>query len=90
MTCITLSLENDKQNINVNYEYKCRENSLENSTASAIIPAIQTKVSMYSDESSTSYFKEGYAFSPMFTLGIKKHIGNNDEVVSWLNLEKAN
>ncbi len=36
------------------------------------------------------YYKEGYGFSPMFTLGIRKEIRENEEVSTWLRLEKAN
>ena len=59
--------------------------------ASAVIPAIETKVSMTaSAEDGEFYVREGYAFSPMFTLGYKKQIHDKEVFATWLNLEKAN
>lgn len=73
------------------YEYKCREASLEGADAvSAVIPAIETKVSLTASEKAEGYVKEGYAFSPMFTLGYKKKVSDKEVFATWLNLEKAN
>ena len=36
------------------------------------------------------YVKEGYAFSPMFTLGYRKTISDKEVFATWLNLAKAN
>ena len=36
------------------------------------------------------YAREGYAFSPMFTLGAKGTISEKESFTSWLSLEKAN
>ena len=92
MTGITLSTSSDSESKNLSYEYKCRDEAVENGKeATAIIPAIQTKVSLTTDsDNGTSYFEEGYAFSPMFKLGIKKNIKDKEVVTTWLNLEKAN
>ena len=58
---------------------------------SAVIPAIETKVSMTaSSEDAEGYIREGYAFSPMFTLGYKKTMSDKEVFATWLNLEKAN
>jgi len=84
MTVITLAT--DKENLK--YEYKDR--SIEGSAfASAVIPPINTKVSVCA-ENASSYAREGYAFSPMFSLGVKKEIGEGECFKSWLKLEKEN
>ena len=58
---------------------------------SAVIPAIETKVSMTATEADAEgYIREGYAFSPMFTLGYKKTMADKEVFATWLNLEKAN
>ena len=92
MTGITLSTSSDSESKNLSYEYKCRDEAVENGKeATAIIPAIKTKVSLTTDsDNGTSYFEEGYAFSPMFKLGFKKNIKDKEVVTTWLNLEKAN
>jgi len=74
----------------VSYEYRCREESLTGASAvSAVIPAIETKVSMTASDTALGYIKEGYAFSPMFTLGYKKNITDKEMFSTWLRLEKA-
>ena len=91
MTGITLKCEcaGGKE---IAYEYKCREAELAGADAvSAEIPAIETKVSMTSsDKDAVGYVKEGYAFSPMFTLGYTKTISDKEVFATWLKLEKAN
>lgn len=73
------------------YEYKCREESLADAKeVSAVIPAIETKVSMQASEGAEGYIREGYAFSPMFTLGYKKKVSDKEVFETWLKLEKAN
>ncbi len=76
------------------YAYKCREESLVNAKAvSAVIPAIETKVSMGAlqkeADGAEGYIREGYAFSPMFTLGYKKQVSEKEVFETWLRLEKA-
>ena len=41
-------------------------------------------------EGAVGYVKEGYAFSPMFTLGYNSKIKDKEVVATWLKLEKAN
>ena len=91
MTGITLKCEGAGGQ-DIAYEYKCREAELAGAEAvSAVIPAIETKVSMTSsDKDAVGYVKEGYAFSPMFTLGYTKTISDKEVFATWLNLEKAN
>ncbi len=90
MTGIILKCEGSEEKV-IPYEYKCREESLQGAAAvSAVIPAIETKVSMTSSSDAEGYIREGYAFSPMFTLGYKKKITEKERFSTWLNLEKAN
>lgn len=72
------------------YKYQCREESLAGAKeVSAVIPAIETKVSMGASEGAEGYVREGYAFSPMFTLGYKKQVSDKEVFSTWLKLEKA-
>ncbi len=59
--------------------------------ATAVIPAIETKVSLGTDaDDAKAYIREGYAFSPMFTLGVEKEVSEKEVVTTWLSLAKAN
>ncbi len=92
MTGIRLSCmsEDGKGDKNISYEYRCREESLEGaSSVSAVIPAIETKVSLTASKAAEGYIREGYAFSPMFTLGYKKILTDKEMFATWLKLEKA-
>ena len=88
MTGITLTCGSKT----INYEYKCRE-AAETGAAevSAVVPPIETKVSLSTEaKDAEGYIHEGYAFSPMFTLGYKKTMADKEVFSTWLNLEKAN
>jgi hypothetical protein len=90
MTGITLACEGEGGET-IEYAYKCRDAKLEGAKAvSAVVPAIQTKVSMTASDKALGYIEEGYAFSPMFKLGYKKTISDKEVFATWLNLEKAN
>jgi len=43
-----------------------------------------------STDEAAGYFREGFAFSPMYTIGIKKTIKGKGELHTWLKVEKAN
>ncbi len=90
MTGIVLRCEGAEEQ-RIDYAYRCREASLAGADAvSAVIPAIGTRVSLTaSDPSAEGYIKEGYAFSPMFTLGYRKKISNKEVFATWLRLERA-
>ena len=91
MTCITLSAAKDGKNEELKYAYKCRECNVENADeVSAVIPPIHTKMSMTCDNESVGYYREGYAFSPMFTLGYSGAIKDKEVFTTWLKLEKVN
>lgn len=92
MTGISLTCNKDDEVKEITYAYKCREEQLDGAkSVSAAISAIDTKVSLLADkESVTGYIKEGYAFSPMFTLGYKTTLTDKEGFATWLKLEKAN
>ena len=92
MTNITLAVTGGDNEGSVKYEYKCREIASQGaSEASALIPDIDTLVSLKTDANDASvYIREGYAFSPMYTLGMNKKITEGEVVTTWLNLAKAN
>lgn len=90
MNGITLAISGGKKQ-SINYEYKCRNAKDEKATeVSAVIPKIETKVSLTPSTACPGYIQEGYAFSPMFKLGFKKEISNKEVFSTWLNLAKAN
>ncbi len=90
MNGITLSCRNEHEEIVIPYEYKCREGSLtDGSCAKAVLPVIQTAVSLCFTQADSVYIREGYAFSPMFTLGCTKQLKEKEVFVSWLKLEKV-
>ena len=91
MSHITLKIDGPEEKT-IHYEYKCREEGVKGATeVSAVIPEIETRVSMTaSNADAEGYVKEGYAFSPMFTLGYRKTISDKEVFATWLNLAKAN
>lgn len=92
MTNIILSCTDGVVSKEIQYEYKCREEQLASATSvSAVIPEIETYVSLSTDKKeAVGYIKEGYAFSPMFTLGYTTKMKDKEVFATWLNLEKAN
>lgn len=90
MTCVTLSVEG-KTPQKLDYRYKNRTIESEKGTgAAADIAAINTRLKIATNDSATSYATEGYAFSPMFTLGFKTTLKEKEEFTSWLKPEKVN
>ncbi len=90
MTGILLECIGEDERKLITYEYKCREEELEKAVmVSAVVPQIRTKVSLRSSkEEATGYIKEGYAFSPMFTLGYQTVLNEKEVYATWLKLEK--
>lgn len=91
MTGITLRCTGEEEEKGISYNYKCREESVRNARkVEAVIPRINTRISVVPSIAGTEgYFREGYAFSPMFTLGLTKTISNGEELITCLKLEKA-
>ncbi len=94
MTPVRLVIDGEEKQ-EIAYEYKCRE-AAETGAKSvyALIPPIETKVSLdverKGEAAVSGYIKEGYAFSPMFTLGYTTQMKEGEVVKTWLSLEKAN
>lgn len=92
MNGITLRCVGENETKTIDYAYKCREESLAGAKeVSAVIPPIETKVSMAASGTDfTGYVKEGYAFSPMLTLGYTTTLKNKEVFATCLKVEKAN
>lgn len=90
MTGITLAVgDGAGREETIEYAYRCREKAMDNTKfARAVIPAIDTVVGVEGEGS--AFIREGYAFSPMFTLGMQKEIGEKEAFKTWLRLQKAN
>lgn len=91
MSSLTMSIEKDGANEEIAYEYKCRELSKEGAArVRCKVPPIETLVSMTCEgREKAGFIKEGYAFSPMFTLGYTGKLCEKEVFTTWLNLEKA-
>lgn len=89
MSEIVLAAEGNEGVKSISYAYKNRTEEVTGVRAlTAVIPPIETKVSFGSLEEADGYITEGYAFSPMFTLGVKKSLGKGEVLTSWLSLQK--
>ena len=88
MTSLKLGIDEES----IAYEYKCRELSkAQAQKVYCVIPPINTTVSLECEgEEKTGYLKEGYAFSPMFTLGYQGALKEKGVFTTWLRLAKAN
>ena len=88
MTGIILKCEGSEEK-QISYEYKCREESVYGAEkVSASVPQICTKVSLLPSKEAEGYIREGYAFSPMFTLGYRKIMRDKEAFSTWLRLER--
>lgn len=92
MNGITLSCVGENETRTIDYAYKCREESIAGAKeVSAVIGAVDTKVSLFAyGKDYTGYIKEGYAFSPMLTLGYSSTLKNKEVFATCLKVEKAN
>jgi hypothetical protein len=75
----------------IEYAYQCREADVPDIvTVEAVIPQVDTRLTMRTDtDHATGYVREGFAFSPMYTLGIKQTFKGKGELRTWLKVEKA-
>ena len=91
MTCVTLSAKKGEEENTLAYAYKCRDYSLDAADeVAALIPPIHTRVSLEAEgRDKVGYYKEGYAFSPMFTLGYTGKLKEKEVFSTWLKLAKA-
>ncbi|MCD8366481.1 MAG: hypothetical protein LUC48_00410 [Clostridiales bacterium] len=91
MSSLTLRVEAGADSALIPYEYRCREAAADGAErVSCTLPPIDTVVSMTCQgREKSGYVKEGYAFSPMFTLGYTGKLQEKEVFTTWLNLEKA-
>ncbi len=75
----------------IDYAYRCREEYVEDTSAvNASVRAIKTLVTMTGEggKNNVGYIKEGYAFSPMFTLGYTAELKAGETYTTTLKLER--
>ncbi|MBN1780170.1 hypothetical protein JW948_03525 [bacterium] len=92
LTDCTLGLVTaDGKRHDLKYAYRCREKRAgEVSLVEAVIPYVQTRISMVPvSPSCGGYYEEGYSFAPNLKIGIFKEIGLNEELITCLRVEKA-
>ncbi len=92
MSNVKLSVTDGSKTEKIDYAYKCREAQMAGATeAVAVVPEIETRVSISCEKKdAVGYIREGYAFSPMFTLGYTTKLKDKEVFATWLNLAKAN
>jgi len=90
LTGIHLRLIGTDKVESIEYKYRCREAEVENmQSAEALVPQVDTRLTMRTDAPAKGYCREGFAFSPMYTIGIKKTIKGKGELHTWLRVAKA-
>jgi hypothetical protein len=90
LTGVRLSLASENANESIDYAYKCREGKKEGiQLVQAMVPQVDTCIEMWPDGSAVGYYREGFSFSPMFTIGIKKTVKAKGELRTWLRVAKA-
>ena len=92
MSSLRLGIDSDGVREEIGYEYKCRTVSKPNvNEVYCSLPPIKTRVSFRcGNPGAKGYVSEGYAFSPMFTLGYETEINESEVAVTWLRLEREN
>jgi hypothetical protein len=91
LTGVRLTLEGASGTESIDYAYRCREAEMDGITrAEALVPQVDTRLTMRANtDKAAGYFREGFAFSPMYTIGIKKAVKGKGELRTWLKVEKA-
>jgi len=91
LTGVQLSVQGKSGRESIEYAYECREAQVAQAgLAEAILPQVDTRLSMRTGMADAqAYFREGFAFSPMYTLGIKKSFTGKGELRTWLRVAKA-
>ncbi|MCX7680526.1 MAG: hypothetical protein N2508_00930 [Anaerolineae bacterium] len=91
LTGVKLTVTGTSGTESIEYAYKCREAEVAGVTlAEAIVPQVDTRLTMRTDATDAiGYFREGFAFSPMYTIGIRKTVVGKGELRTWLKVEKA-
>ncbi len=91
LTGVKLTLQGASGKEAIDYAYKCREAEMPGiELAEAIVPHVDSRLAMRTEsDDCTGYFREGFAFSPMYTIGIKKKVKGKGELRTWLKVAKA-
>jgi hypothetical protein len=91
LTGIQLTIQGSSQSESIRYAYRCRQAEVEDiQRVEALVPQVDTRLTMRTESRNASgYFREGFAFSPMYTLGIKKTIQGKGGLLTKLKVEKA-
>lgn len=91
MSSLTLGVDAGEQSAVIPYEYRCREAAAKGAARVwCRIPPVRTEVSMRAEgEDTAGFVREGYAFSPMFTLGFEGTLKDKEGFSTWLRLERA-
>ncbi|MBQ6928169.1 MAG: hypothetical protein IJQ36_07660 [Oscillospiraceae bacterium] len=91
MSSLTLGVDAGEQSAVIPYEYRCREAAAKGAARVwCRIPPVRTEVSMRAEgEDAAGFVREGYAFSPMFTLGFEGTLKDKEGFSTWLRLERA-
>ena len=90
MTSLALGVDAGTESSELSYAYRCREEGAEGAEAVwCKLPPIRTRVSLTCEgREKYGYIKEGYAFSPMFTLGYTGKLQEKERFTTWLSLER--
>lgn len=90
LTGVRLSLVSADGVDTIDYAYQCREAEKEEiQCVQALIPQVDTRLEMRPEDSAAGYYLEGFSFSPMYKIGIKKTVKLNEELRTWLRVAKA-
>jgi hypothetical protein len=91
LTGVTLSVKGLSGEVSIKYAYQSRQAQANGTPlVEAIVPQVDTRLTMRADtEDASGYFREGFAFSPMYTLGITTTLKGKGELHTWLKVEKA-
>ncbi len=91
LTGVRLTVTGASGTESIEYAYKCREAEVAGvALVEALVPQVDTRLTMRTDtDGASGYFREGFAFSPMYTIGIKKTVAGKGELRTWLKVEKA-
>lgn len=90
MSKIVLTSDGESGHQEIRYAYKCRALHEEKaSQIAALIPDVDTLLSMGSVEEVEGSVEEGYAFSPCYRLALSKKFTSKGELRTWLSLRKA-
>jgi hypothetical protein len=91
LTGVQLTLRGASGEESISYAYQCRQAQMEHiQLVEATVPQVDTRLTLRAGtDGAGGYFREGFAFSPMFTLGIQKTLTGKGELHTWLKVEKA-